>query len=217
MKTTTPLGWPHRLLELLFPERCIFCGRVTAGDTQCCPHCDRLLRRQEQERMLLLDDSPVYSVFYYRDRARQRIADLKFHGKPELAEYFAKEMATLLLSELGSIPFDQVVYLPMPEVREAGRGYNQAELLARHLGERLGLPCGLCGLSRSATFAQHDLHLGMRQKQPNSGFAIAPEERVPGRLVLVDDVCTSGSSLRSCMRLLRSGGAKEITAITVCR
>ncbi|MEG2120342.1 MAG: phosphoribosyltransferase family protein, partial [Pseudoflavonifractor sp.] len=80
-----------------------------------------------------------------------------------------------------------------------------------------GVPCGTCGLTRPETFAQHDLNSSMRRKQSFSGYAMKEGVTPPRRLLLVDDITTTGSSLLGCARLLRGAGAAEITAVTVAR
>lgn len=204
-------------INLIFPQRCIFCDEVTGDDGRCCKRCTNRLRCTGEGRLLQLGDTPVYSCFYYEGGAASSLKAFKFRGRRELAEYFSFELSNLLVEAGVDMAFDAVTYPPMPELREKGRGYNQAELLARGLAELHGLNCNGCGLLRADSFAQHDLHLGMRRKQKSAGFGIAPQAAVPRRVLLVDDVCTSGNSLRSCIALLRSAGAEETVAVTVCR
>lgn len=203
-------------LELVFPRRCVFCNKVT-GSADCCQDCNDRMRRTGDEAVTVIEGCPVYSVFYYRDRARSLFHDFKFRGRQELAEYFSGEMTKLLRERAYPPSFDVVTYLPMPEERERGRGYNQAKLLALGIAGALGIPCSGCGLEKTDIFAQHDLHLSMRLKRVDAGLGIANDVVLPESILLVDDLCTSGATVAAAIRLLRRAGAKKITVVTVFR
>lgn len=202
------------VVELLFPQRCVFCGEVSGSTERCCPRCEQRLRLPPEPKVAA--GLQIYSCFRYHGGGRA-IAEFKFRGKREYAEYFAEQMSNLILRQGLVSAFDVVTFPPMPEGRKRGRGYNQAELLAAAIARRLGLPCDGCGLYRLNAFAQHDLHLAMRRKQLASGFGIAPGTVTAPNVLLVDDLCTSGGTLCSCAGLLRSAGAKRVIAITFCR
>ncbi|MEG0854030.1 MAG: double zinc ribbon domain-containing protein [Angelakisella sp.] len=205
------------LAALLFPERCVFCGKVTPQNARCCPTCDSRLRRAGEEAVYALPGVTVYSCFYYKERCRSALDRFKFRGERQLADYFAAEMSKLAEEQFDGFPFDCVAYLPMPELRKQGRGYNQGQLLAEAVAHMQGVPCGSCGLVRPEIFAQHDLNGSMRRKQAYSGFAMEEGTVLSGRILLVDDVTTTGSSLAGCAKLLRQAGAEKITAITAAR
>lgn len=202
---------------LLFPSRCIFCGAVTPGESVCCSRCDSRFRRTDGEGEMVFSQLAVYSCFYYKEQCKTALNRFKFHGEAQLADYFAGEMAMIIEQRTGGFDFDNVVYLPMPELREKSRGYNQGKLLAASVAARYGKACDSCGLIRPELFAQHDLHGSMRRKQSYGGFDIAQDSHVTGSVLLVDDVATTGSSLVGCAQLLRRAGAGAITAVTAAR
>lgn len=204
-------------VTLLFPNRCVFCGQVTPGEALCCTKCNARFRRTGAEGVTIFGDLTVYSCFYYKEQCKSALGRFKFQGERQLADYFAAEMSMLIEQRLGGFPFDHVVYLPMPELREKSRGYNQGKLLAAAVAARQGVECDGCGLVRPELFAQHDLHGSMRRKQSYGGFALSPNAKVTGRVLLVDDVATTGSSLVGCGQLLRRAGADSITAVTAAR
>lgn len=207
----------NRLIGLVFPQRCAFCSRVSGSELQYCHECESKLRLAGNDCKLMLGLVPLYSAFRYSGGAHSALAALKFGGRRELAGFLADEMYTLLTEQLPDAQFDVVAYLPMPEERKQHRGYNQAELLAERIAARLGIPCSDCGLYRTASFAQHDLHLSMRVKQLGAGFDMSEGSVVPLRVLLVDDLCTSGNSLRRCILLLSGAGAANIVALTAFR
>lgn len=205
------------LTTLLFPSRCVFCGGVTPGDSLCCDRCHSRLRRTGSEAETVFSQMTVYSCFYYKEQCKAALNRFKFQGEAQLADYFAGEMAMLIEERTGGFDFDHVVYLPMPELREKSRGYNQGKLLAAAIAAPYGKTCDNCGLIRPELFAQHDLHGSMRRKQSYGGFDIAPDSPVTGSVLLVDDVATTGSSLVGCAQLLHRAGAGKITAVTAAR
>ena len=203
---------------LLFPPRCPLCGQLAQQEDCCCPACDKQLRRLGDDAVTALEDCFVYSPFCYAPPLTQAVYRFKFQGQQQLSVYFAQEMARLLAERFGpALPFDRITYVPMPPLREQYRGYNQAQLLALELGQRFGLPVEDCGLTRQEGFAQHDLSRSMRQKQADGGFDIRPGVALSGTVLLVDDLCTTGATLRSCVRLLQGAGAGLCAAATLCR
>ena len=109
---------------------------------------------------------------------------------------------------------DAVVPVPLHRRRRRARGFNQAEDLARHLDRPV-----LLALARvRATVSQTDLPAARRHANVRNAFAVRRRSDVRGlRVVIVDDVCTTGATLESCARALRDAGAREVSALTAAR
>ncbi|MEG2087030.1 MAG: hypothetical protein RR022_02440 [Angelakisella sp.] len=205
----------ERLQNLLFPPRCVFCDEVVLPGEGCCTRCDAAERLTGTQAVRQLSEGTLYSCFRYGDAGRRSLAALKFHGQHAPVAYYAQQMSALLTQHLGEMPFEVVTYMPMPPERERGRGYNQAKLLAQALGALRGLPVDDCGLQKSDVLAQHDLNRSMRLKRPDAGLQLAAAAAVQGRVLLVDDLATTGSSIAAGMRLLRRAGASQVVGITI--
>ena len=109
---------------------------------------------------------------------------------------------------------DVVVPVPLHRRRRRVRGFNQAEDLARNLGR----PVTLALRRRRATQSQADLPAARRHVNVRGAFALRWRSDVRGcRVVLVDDVCTTGATLEACARVLREAGAREVSALTAAR
>ena len=105
----------------------------------------------------------------------------------------------------------------MASSRERRRGYNQAELLARSLSSRLGVRCDMKLLARRGRRATQST-LPKRERRANVKGAFAASSRVKGTsIIVVDDICTTGETLRACATALRDAGALRVCAVSVAK
>jgi predicted amidophosphoribosyltransferase len=150
------------------------------------------------------------SLLAYEGPARRLVAGLKYRNDRAALGWLADQMADLLRPAATSV----VTWVPTTGRRRRRRGFDQAELLARALSRRWGLPCRPL-LVRGAGPAQTGRSLSDRLV----GVALAARGRgrrgsVPAAIVVVDDVTTTGATLRSAAAALRAGGATTIAAVT---
>lgn len=140
----------------------------------------------------------------------------KFRGHDFLDAPLAGLMSEVVAAR-GDVEFDAVVPVPMFRKRVRARGYNQAELLARHFSRqsRIALASGLLRKVQD-TKAQSSLEKSARAANVRNAFSARDE--VKGRAILiVDDICTTGETLRACARALKRAGARRVAAVTVAR
>ena len=141
---------------------------------------------------------------------------LKFQRHDFLDEALAGLLEATLRAR-GDLTFDAVVAVPMARGKERRRGYNQAELLARALSRRLGVGCDMTLLTRREERATQSM-LPKRERAANVRGAFAASSRVKGKSILVvDDICTTGETLRACAVVLRRAGASRVCAVTVAK
>jgi len=134
-------------------------------------------------------------------------------------DFLAAPLAGLLEETVRGrdLAFDAIAGVPMHRSRERRRGYNQAELLARSLGSRLGVRCDMTLLTRRGARATQST-LPKRERAANVRGAFAASPPVKGKSILiVDDICTTGETLRACATALRDGGASRVCAIAVAK
>jgi competence protein ComFC len=178
-------------------------------------------------------DRPVCTVCrtreYAFDRARsyanyqaqlvRAIVMLKFERIEPLGSWFADRLTSVVRQEAEALGADVVVPVPLHRQRERERGYNQADLIARPLARRLRLPYRAVLLVRTRPRPdKHLLSVSERWESVRGAFATRQGSQVDNlRVLLVDDVMTTGATLDACSRALREAGAKSVLALTVAR
>jgi ComF family protein len=155
------------------------------------------------------------AAFRFEGTVRTAIHQLKYRG----ARYLARPLGDALLDAVDPIETpDAFVPVPLHPARQAERGYNQSTLLARALGHRLGVPVLETGLVRVRdTPAQVKVPAAQRWTNVQNAFGVPSRELVGLRVMLVDDVATTSSTMRAAARAVVVGGAARVDAIVVAR
>lgn len=213
------------LAQLLAPPLCWGCGAPARREEALCVGCRRTLRHLSREPVELAGIA-TWAPVAYEGAARELVRGLKFRGAMALAD----PMAALIvanapeefeLREADAAGADRagaeraLVPVPLHPSRRRRRGFNQAAILAAALARRTGLALA-DGLTRSGP-------RGTQVGRPRSErLAAAPgiiqaHAPVPARVVLVDDVATTGATVAACARALRAAGALEVRAVTFAR
>jgi ComF family protein len=152
----------------------------------------------------------------YRGSLERVLGALKF----ERHDFLDDALASLLEETLrarGDVDFDAIACVPMAPAKERRRGYNQAALLGRALARRIGIGCDMTLLVAAAERATQS-KLPKRERAANVRGAFAAASRVKGKSILVvDDICTTGETLRACATALLREGAGRVCAVTVAK
>ncbi len=194
---------------------CEVCGRPLPGlarkegEPLLCPAC--------QDRTYAFDRARSFAL--YENAVVRAILLLKFEQIEPLGTWFAARLAEVVSTEGVTLAADVVVPVPLHRERERERGFNQAALISKPLAKKLRLPHKAVLLMR--TRARPDkqvLSLEERWESVRGAFATRPGSQVDNlRVLLVDDVLTTGATLDACARALREAGAKSVIALTVAR
>jgi ComF family protein len=204
------------LLELVAPARCAACGAPSREPF--CVDCGCWERASAEE----LGGYPLVVLGRYTPPLKEAISRFKFAGHPELAGTFAR----LLDSELTPLRIaarDLFVPVPLHARRLVERGYNQSALLARALSKRhrAGFAPRLLERTRE-TEQQARLSRESRSQNVTHAFRLRGQNRrtkdhMSGRVILVDDVVTTGATLSACLAALDAGGVKVLGVIALAR
>lgn len=191
-----------------------------------CAACDAIIRRQQvfcSECALQVSRCPLptgegtLAAVDWTDPVRTAVARLKYQGRPDLARPLGHLLRALLRAH--PVQVDCVIPVPLHPVRLAERGYNQAALLAREVAVELEVPL-LCTALVRLRGGPRQASLGRDARLTNveDVFRVRTPRRIADRkILLVDDVVTTGSTLLACERALLAAGAREIRTATVAR
>ena len=203
-----------RILDILFPPRCAFCGALTGPEEEgVCLDCRRTLPRYDHARRRIDFIGEVNAPLNYVGAVRQAVIDYKFHDRQGKGRPFGRLIAADLLSRDGT-DCDIVTWAPLSRRRERKRGYDQARVLAEAAAEVLNLPAVPLLAKIRDVPAQSGLTSPEARRANVSGVYIAEEgHRAEGkRVLLIDDIITTGATVSECARMLMLAGAGRVDA-----
>lgn len=200
------------ILNLLFPPKCVLCGKMLQKqETDLCRAC-----REESPQCLgkhknfpFLDSWAA--IWYYEKNIRQSILRFKFRGARQYADVYGRFLAMRLL-QLYPDGFDLLTWVPISRARRFKRGYDQVELLARAVGKELGME-PIKTLKKMRNNRPQSGIPGQAQRRANvlGVYKVVHPAGVQGkRVLLLDDIITTGATAGECARVLLTAGAKEV-------
>lgn len=204
------------VLGLIYPNSCIFCTDIVEKGSEK----DYICRRCSEELEFCVngENENLASVFEYKGRTRDMIHRFKFGFHPE----YAPKIADIMLCRLNSFDFstyDFIVPVPMHPEKQRKRGYNQAELVAENVGKGTGVEnCRNMLIRVKKTVPQIKLDRNGRAENVKNAFAVREKGFFKEKkIILIDDIYTTGSTAEECIRTLKEDGAEEVFVISVCK
>jgi len=232
-------------LNLFYPETCFICSAPVARRQDCglcddcwrkvldlridgarCPSCGTPLPgfADGSENLCLecVRQPPPYSgarsFGFYSTEMRRVIHELKFEGRRPLVKILASLLADVFFESWRREDFDFITCVPLHHRRRRERGFNQAELLGRALALMVGFPELRTLRRKAATQSQVGLSDARRLENVRNAFSCTHIDRVEGnRILLIDDVMTTGATVASASKALISAGAEKVSVMTVAR
>ncbi len=207
-------------LHFFWPVHCAFCGQILPPDTKtdqhCCPACRNRLFPQQLLDLPGLDCCFVRTA--YTEPVARAVYRLKFHHQPQLADTFAQLIVEQMAMQISSCRPDCICGVAMHPRRQRRRGYNQADKLAQQLALRLELPYTPLLKKCRNTAAQHTLSAEQRQHNLTGAYTVPCPQQVSGKRVLIaDDIVTTGATLSECAKALYAAGAQWVGAVCFAR
>lgn len=202
----------HFLSDALFPSKCILCGGILEQDElDLCRRCRVEAPACSKGRRTFQFLDSYAAVWYYEGTVRRSLLRYKFHRARALAPGYGRLLAMKLLSEYPE-GFDLLTWVPISAWRRFWRGYDQDELLARAVGRELGMePVPLLKKIRNNPPQSGITGYSRRRANVLGAYRVEQEELIQGkRILLVDDIITTGATAGECARMLLTAGAKEV-------
>lgn len=218
------------LLDLVFPPKCKICGIRCIGpicdnclgifpriDGGVCDRCGKPCQRNVSECRECAGKkfhfSRARSGGIYSGALKEAIHQLKFKNGKAIAPYLARFVSNRLSDFI--VDADMITFVPLTRYKEAKRGYNQSRLIAEELSKLHSKPL-YTGLVKVKEVPEQN-KLGLSDRSSNVRGAFKVKLPPSGKIVLIDDVYTTGSTVNECALVLKKNGASEVLVLTIAR
>lgn len=218
--------------NIIFTRRCAVCGDVCDIRKPLCSQCEENPCRIEGDicskcgvpkKDCICKSTPFYmsvcAPFFYEEGPKRAIYLLKFKNDLSIAENLGKEMAECVKTRYSGYDFDCVTFTPSHKSDIKKRGYNQAERLATIVARELDLPCYELINKDFPTATQHSLPAHLRTGNLSGALSYNEETDCSienMRILLCDDLKTTGATLNESTKILLFNGAAEVRCVTAC-
>lgn len=201
----------HWLLDLIYPPKCPICGKLLAADEpEACKSCFLDLPINTVAPAAPEFVTQCAAPFRYEGSLRESLLRYKFGGKQHYALFYARYLAAAIEAQDWQI--DLVTWVPVSRIRRRERGFDQAQVLARQTAKLLGLP--FCrALKKTKNNERQSSITDPEKRRTNVHGVYKPVklERFRGkRVLLIDDIMTTGATMSECAGTLRIAGAKTV-------
>ena len=200
------------LAELIYPTKCVLCQKpLSQGQLDLCPHCRANAPEYVKSKIRHSFIAQWTCLWYYKDVARRSILRYKFYYWRSYHLSYGRLLAMKLHQE-GMDNFDILTWVPVSTMRRIRRGFDQSELLAQAVGRELQVSA-----VRTLKKIRHTKPLSLtqgaaaRRASVIGAYQVLPESSLKGkRVLLLDDIITSGATASECAKMLLAAGAKEV-------
>lgn len=224
----------EKCLGVLYPQTCYFCGKVciTPICKECeehikyieepiCMKCGKPIRYEENEYCNDCQDTHFSyeqgrSIWIHTGRVRWSIYQFKYHNRRIYGKFYAEELFRLYGDLIQRWGIDVIIPIPLHRSRRRKRGYNHAEIIARHLGLLADIHVEPKAVMRIRnTNPQKALSNKERKKNLKEAFRVTKYWKEEKNVLLVDDIYTTGSTIESVANVLKKKGAHKVWFLTI--
>ena len=189
-------------LPYITGAKCMKCGKhVESSEVEFCYDCTKIKHIYDSGRCLYSHNAEIKKSLY----------DFKYKNKREYAKAYGEELSDNFKNEIISWNADVIIPVPLHKSKLRLRGYNQAELIAKELGKNLNIPVDSKALLRkNKTKPQKELNDSDRKKNVKNAFIVDKSVVKYKKVILVDDIYTTGSTIDGCARVLKEKGIEKV-------
>lgn len=204
------------ITQLLFPSKCLLCGTLLpATETHLCSNCAETIPEALRLKRRIPFLSGSFALWYYENQVRDSLLRFKFYHQRSYARGYAAVLARRL-PEIGD-RYDLITWVPVSRRRKLKRGYDQVELIAHALCKELGVTPVACLKKIRHNPPQSGITSAAARRANVLGVYKVPDpETVAGkRILLLDDIITTGATISECAKTLMAAGATEVYGVAV--
>lgn len=206
-----------RILDIFFPAKCLLCQRVLSRDeTDLCHNCRKDTEEYPKPKHKISFVAGWTAMWYYNGNVRHSLLLYKFYNRRSYGAVYGRLLA-MMLSSKRLCDYDILTWVPVSRRRRWLRGYDQVELIARSAGQELNTPAIAVLKKIKHTKPQSRLSDYAQRKANVMGvFSVPDPALITGkRILLLDDIITTGATVSECARVLLTAGAKEVSCAAV--
>ena len=199
-------------IKFIYPNKCVLCDEILNFSYKGC-FCDKC--KKNIDVVPYSKDEDIYTMFYYNEMMRHVIHKFKFNNNPWCGSALGKIMADEFL--MRSLKADYICAVPMFYKKQRKRGFNQSYIMAYEISKISGIPILKNTLIRvKDTIAQSKLGYKERENVKDA-FSVKKNNLLNGKTIaLIDDIYTTGSTVKSCTKELINSGAKSVFSFCLC-
>ena len=205
------------LLEFVYPPYCILCeAKLEPENKLVCTNCwERLGDSSTIETFI--SEQRILALYPYSTDVRKIIHNLKYRYKTHLAVNLGSSIGKIINEDKNIRKWDLLIPIPLHKVKQRSRGFNQSELIAGAITE-------VCSIEKDDSilirhrYTRNQAALPMKERAANvkGAFSVVDKSKIEGKkIILVDDVITTGSTMLECIKTLKEASAKEVVALSV--
>lgn len=221
-------------MEFLYPRTCCFCGKLSEKSIcdECrkkveyiaeprCKKCGKPIRYEEQEYCGDCENQRFHyeqgrNLWVHKGAVPWSIYQFKYHNRRIYGEFYAQEFYRLYGKWIREREIDVIIPIPLHRKRKRKRGYNQSEIVARHLGKIMDIPVDAKAIVRKKyTIPQKTLDDRNRRKNLKNAFVVTREKLYSKNILLIDDIYTTGSTIDEAAKVLMEKKHNKIWFLTI--
>lgn len=219
-----------KLQDFYFQKSCIICGKISQN--QICLNCKNRIKKYEKQNLITINKynqlffhcgkiyfDNLFYLFEYKGLIRKIILNYKFHNKSFFCNFFAKLLLNCKKTYGFFSFYDIIIPVPMEKEKMLQRGYNQAELITNIICKNTKILNGNSFIKKiKKTKIQSSLNLNQRKENIKNAFYVNDKNALKGKKIIIfDDICTTGNTVNEISRILKMSGAREILVIVLAK
>lgn len=203
--------------SFFFPERCPYCLKLIEYNKTACESCSGQFPETYCTNYAK-GGYPCCSPFFYKGIFADAVKYFKFNNYIQSSENIAYKLAECVKASYDINEIDYITFVPMHRKKQRDRGYNQSEILAKHISRQLGIPCKKLLIKYKENKEQHKCETEVQRRENVKGvYKAINNTDINGKTVLIiDDILTTGYTLGECSKILEKETGAKILCATVC-